>query len=469
MRSVDAVKYAATALTILIFVYLATIGRIEDQILGVVFLALVLWSFYPKRHLESSLLVIALIAVFEASLNVGDFITSLFNTYGSSGLWIILSGFVLAKGMEVSGLGKRIALMIMTSMGCKPRNIILAIAVASLAIAPLSPSTTAKAFIILPICIGLVESFGVEKGRSRFGVAVMLMAMAANNICSTAFLTATVPNPISAEYIAVSTGLLLDWGAWFRMAFPITLFLLAVSYLLIIKMFKPEIDSSKETYDRICVIRDQLGPISMKEMVVAATFIVALILWITERYNPLNVGLISLGLSLLLFLPQFGVMEIGKFGGAVPWGSIVLFAASMFLARVVAKYRALDPVAVRIFESVGLGSLSPLVFVGFVVLVAMLLHLIFTSTTVYATVMIPVVIGLTNIQGANPILAALPVALLAPIAVILPVNTIPNIIFHTEGWFTEQQMIYYGVILSLVSVAIVLFIGVPYWRFLGLL
>lgn len=469
MRSVDAVKYAATVFTVLIFGYLVVGGRIEDRILGVVFLALVLWSLYPKRHLESSLLVIALIAVFEASLNVGDFINSLFNTYGASGIWIILSGFVLAKGMEVSGLGKRIALVIMTSMGCKPRNIILAIAVASLAIAPLSPSTTAKAFIILPICIGLVEAFGVEKGRSQFGAAVMLMAMAANNICSTAFLTATVPNPISAEYILVSTGLRLDWGSWFRMAFPITVLLLAASYLLITRMFKPEIEESKETYDRICGIRDQLGPITRREMAVAVIFIIALILWITERYNPFNAGLISLGLSLLLFLPQLGVMEAGKFSGTVPWGSIVLFAASLFLARVVAKYRALDPVAVRIFESVSLGSLSPLVFVGVIVLVAMLLHLIFTSTTVYATVMIPVVIGLANIQGANPILTALPVALLAPIAVILPVNTIPNIIFHTEGWFTEQQMIKYGVVLSLVSVAIVLVAGIPYWQLLGII
>jgi solute carrier family 13 (sodium-dependent dicarboxylate transporter), member 2/3/5 len=468
MRSVDALKYAATALTVFVFAYLA-LGRIENQILGVVLLALVLWSLYPNRHLESSLLVIALIAVFEASLNVRDFITSLFSTYGSSGLWIILSGFVLAKGMEVSGLGKRIALMIMTSMGCKPRNIILAIAVASLAIAPLSPSTTAKAFIILPICIGLVESFGVEKGRSRFGAAVMLMAMTANNICSTAFLTATVPNPISAEYLAVSTGLRLDWGEWFRMAFPITILLLAVSYFLINLMFKPEIEASKETYDRICGIRDQLGPISKKEMVVAVTFLLALFLWITERYNPLNAGLISLALSLFLFLPQAGVMEIGKFSGTVPWGSIVLFAATMFLARVVGKYRALEPVATGIFEAVGLGSLSPTLFIGSVVLVAMMLHLIFTSTTVYATVMMPVVIGLTTIQGANPILTALPVALLAPIAVILPVNTIPNIIFHTEGWFTEQQMISYGVILSLVSVVIVLLAGIPYWRLLGIL
>jgi solute carrier family 13 (sodium-dependent dicarboxylate transporter), member 2/3/5 len=469
MKTGDVLRYAFTGLTLLIFGNLAIGGRIEAQILGVVFLALVVWSLYPKRHLETSIAIIALIAVFEANLNIQEFVGGLFTTYGGSGFWVILSGFVLAKGMEMSGLGKRIALMIATSMGCKPVNIILAVAVASLAISPLSPSTTAKAFIILPICIGLIEAFGVEKGKSRFGAAVMLMAMAANNICSTAFLTATVPNPISADYIAVSTGLILDWGGWFRMALPITLTLLAASFLLVVWMFKPEVEASKETYDKVNSIKSGLGPLTRNEKVVAVIFSVCLLLWIFERYIPFNAGLISLVLSLVLFLPQTRVMEVGKFGGSVPWGSIVLFAASMFLAKAVGRYRALDPIAEGIFRTLGLNTLSPYLFVAAVVTVAMLLHLIFTSTTVYATVMVPVIIGLTKFSGVNPLLTALPVAILTPIAVILPVNTIPNIIFHTEGWFNEKQIITYGLVLSLVSVAVVLLAGVPYWQMIGIL
>jgi anion transporter len=348
-------------------------------------------------------------------------------------------------------------------------NIILAVAVASLAISPLSPSTTAKAFIILPICIGLIEAFGVEKGKSRFGAAVMLMAMAANNICSTAFLTATVPNPISADYISTATGLVLDWGGWLRMALPITLILLTASFLLVVWMFKPEVEATKETIDKVCSIRNGLGPLTRNEKVVAVVFTVCLFLWIFERYIPFNAGLISLVLSLVLFLPQTKVMEVGKFGGSVPWGSIVLFAASMFLAKAVGRYKALDPVAEGIFRAMGLNQLSPYVFVAAVVTIAMLLHLIFTSTTVYATVMVPVIIGITRFSGVNPLLTALPVAILTPIAVILPVNTIPNIIFHTEGWFSEKQIIAYGLVLSLVSVAVVLLAGVPYWQMLGLI
>jgi di/tricarboxylate transporter len=181
------------------------------------------------------------------------------------------------------------------------------------------------------------------------------------------------------------------------------------------------------------------------------------------------VGLLTLALSLMLFAPQARVMEVKKFGGSVPWGSIVLFAASMFLANAVGRYRALDPVAFSLFNALGLGRLPSSLFVAAVVLVAMILHLVFTSTTVYATVMMPIVIGLTCLSGVQPLLTALPVALLAPVAVILPVNTIPNIVFHAEGWFTEKQILMYGTVLSLVSVAVATLVGIPYWQLIGII
>ena len=469
MKTGDALKHVFTGLAVLVFGFLTASGRIESQVLGVVLLALVVWSLYPDRHLESGVLVIAVLAVFEASLDFQEFIEGLFGTYGRSGLWIILSGFVLAKGMDASGLGRRLALTLATSLGCKPRNIVLAVALASLAISPLSPSTTAKAFMILPICTGLIEAFGVEKGRSRFGAAVMLMAMAANNVCSTAFLTATVPNPISADYLAASAGLRLDWGAWLRMAFPLTVLLLTAAYLLVLRMFRPEVEATGETVERVNGMRRSLGPLTRSERIVAALFGVSLVIWISESVIPFNVGLLTLALSLMLFAPQARVMEVRKFGGSVPWGSIVLFAASMFLANAVGRYRALDPVALSLFNALGLGRLPSTLFVAAVVLVAMMLHLVFTSTTVYATVMMPIVIGLTGLSGVQPLLTALPVALLAPVAVILPVNTIPNIVFHAEGWFTEKQIITYGTVLSLVSVAVATLVGIPYWRLIGII
>lgn len=468
-HSLNTIKAGVTVAALIIFVCVSVVSPIQTQILGVVLLALVLWSLYPERHLESSILIILLLSLFQASLGVDEFIDSLLSTYGGSGLLIIISGFILARALESSGLARRIALWMATSLGMRPGNIVLAVALANLAIAPLSPSTTAKAFLLLPICIALVEAFDVEKGESRYGAAVMLMSMAANNICSTAFLTATVPNPISAGYISDSSGLELGWFGWFRMAFPITLLLLFSSWFICVRMFRPEVRKNHTSLQRINGLRRELGPIGRRERVVALFFAVALLLWITDGFHNLNAGLISLILSLTLFLPGVGVMEVGGFAKGVPWGSISLFAASMFLSKAVGRWRALDPVASVVLDYMSLSDLDPTVFVVALIFVSMFLHLPFTSTTVFATVMVPLVISLAHLQGFSPQLAALPVAFLAPIAVILPVNTIPNIVFFSSGYFSQKQILMFGLAVSLISSLVIVIVGLPYWGFLGLI
>ncbi len=463
------VKKGTALLSITIFCWTVLTSVIQGQILGVVFLALVLWSLYPDRHLVSSIIIIVLLAYFQASISIEDFIASLLSTYGGSGLWIIISGFILAKGMETSGLAQRIALWIVSSLGGNPENIVLSVAIANIAVAPLSPSTTAKAFLLLPICTALIESFDVERGASSFGTAIMLMAMAANNICSTAFLTATVPNPISAGYIQDYSGLNIGWLGWLRMALPLTLLLLGISWIICVSFFKPEVIANDESLNRINNLMLNMGYLSRSEKIVSVLFALALLLWITDGLHGYNAGIVSLGLSLLLFLPKIGVIKVGGFAGDVPWGSISLFAASMYLAKAVSKWRALDPLASFVFNTLNLSDLHPLVFVSLVVLISMFLHVVFTSTTVYATVMVPLVISLAQLQVIEPILIALPIAYLTPIAVILPVNTIPNIVFHSSGYFNQKQIIVYGTIISAVSVLVVLLIGLPYWRFIGFL
>jgi di/tricarboxylate transporter len=141
----------------------------------------------------------------------------------------------------------------------------------------------------------------------------------------------------------------------------------------------------------------------------------------------------------------------------------------VFLAKAVGRYNALEPVAEGIFNVFNLSKLDPVIFLVIIVSVSMFLHLIFTSTTVYATVMVPLVISLASFQTVSVNAVALSVAFLAPVAVILPVNTIPNIVFHDSGYFNQRQIIAYGLLLSIISVIVVLTFGLEYWRLIGLI
>ena len=75
----------------------------------------------------------------------------------------------------------------------------------------------------------------------------------------------------------------------------------------------------------------------------------------------------------------------------------------------------------------------------------------------------------SHLHGLGPQTVGLPVAFLAPVAVILPVNMIPNIVFHSAGYFNQKQMIAYGLVVSLVSTILILLVGLPYGRLTGLI
>lgn len=429
-------------------------------------LALILWSVFPDKFIISSIAIIIILVVLQTSVNIEQLISSIISTYGAGSLLIIISGFIFAAAMDVSGLSKRLALKVVSSLGANPKYILLSIALANLLIAPLSPSTTAKAVIMLPICIGLIEALNAKKG-SAYAASVMLMCMAANNICSTAFLTATVPNPISANYMA-DAGLKLSWTDWFVMAFPLTIVLLIASWLIIGVMFKSDVKQSKETLKDIMKMKKKIGPMRREEKIVAILFSIALFLWITDKYNPYNAGLISLILSLLLFLPGVGIFKIKKFGGMLPWDSLFVFAAAMYLAKVVEQTKALTPVVKGLLGK-GNTNLPEYVLVFLVVVFGIFIHIIFTTTTVYATIIMPIAIAIADVYSIPISLLALPIAFIAPLGLILPINSIPNIIFYSEGYFSIKQMIKYSIVLSIISIILIMLFGIPYWRFIGLI
>jgi sodium-dependent dicarboxylate transporter 2/3/5 len=467
-KRIEIVKAFALFVFIMSFFLLNQNIGIQGQVTYILLFALLLWSLYPDYHLYSSILIILLLALFQISLSPGELIDSLFNTYGGSGLWVIITGFILSEGMKNSGLAQRIALWIITGLGGDPKKVLLSIALGSLFISPLSPSTTAKAFIILPICLGILKIYNAKMG-SRFGTSVMMLAMASNNICSTAFLTATVPNPISAAYIAESIGLELTWAKWFVMAFPFTVLAMLAAYLICIQLFSPEDEVSDQVLPEFRKIRMSQDPITRQELIIGVLFIIVIILLLFEKSFSFNVGLVSLLLSCIQFLPSLNILPLRKFTSEVPFGSIIFFAASMFLAKAVGRYNALDPVALVLFDFFRLGDLSSGYYIWLILIGSMYLHIFFTSTTVYATVMLPLIISLTRIQGMQPDFLALALAFISPIALILPVNTIPNLVFYKEGFFSQAQMIKYGVITSMVIVLIVLVFGSTYWTFINII
>jgi solute carrier family 13 (sodium-dependent dicarboxylate transporter), member 2/3/5 len=433
--------------------------------LAITILGLAAWGAFPQQAFWPSVLVIGLLLVSRVVASPSTVADQLLALYGASGVWTPLTGFLLAHAVAVTGLGRRLAFAVVRRIGRRPSLVVLAVGIVSVLIAPLSPSTTAKAFLLLPICVGLVEASGAKPG-SRFGAAVLLFAAAANNIGASMFLTATIPNFISSQYLA-SLGVEVSWARWLLLAGPPNLLLLLIAWITLMVVRRPEASVGRS----IATVREHLAPgagrASRAEIATAIAVGLALILWVTEPLTGLNGGLIGLAVAASLFLPPLRAIRIGALGDAIPWGPVALFFAALLLGSAITATAAFDPIARSVFESLGIGRLPLMPTVAVAILVALFGHLVFTSTTAYATVIVPIVAAMAVAGGLPPATVALPVAITIGYAFMLPMNTVPNVIMLEAGYFSAREMLGYGTIITLAAAAVLLLVAVPYWQLLG--
>src|SRR3546814_15200621 len=75
--------------------------------------------------------------------------------------------------MTSPGLDKRIALTILSRVGTDTRHVVVGLIVVGFVIAFLVPSTTARVACLVPITLGIIAAFGVDR-RSRFAGMMMI-------------------------------------------------------------------------------------------------------------------------------------------------------------------------------------------------------------------------------------------------------------------------------------------------------
>src|SRR5579864_8810272 len=81
--------------------------------------------------------------------------------FGNATVWLIFAAFIFSLGYAKTGFGKRVALMLIRAMGKRTLGLGYAIALADLALAPFTPSTTARsAGTIYPVISNIPELYG---------------------------------------------------------------------------------------------------------------------------------------------------------------------------------------------------------------------------------------------------------------------------------------------------------------------
>jgi len=391
-----------------------------------------------------------------------------FSGFNNAIVWLIVFAFFIARGFIKTGLGSRLAYMIMSLMGKSTLGMGYGVVATDLLLAPAIPSLTARAGgVIFPVLSSLSKAFGSEAHSHprRIGSYLMTTAFQGSVVTSAMFLTSMAGNPLIAD-LAKEVGVELTWGKWALAASVPGLLTLLIMPFLIYKIYPPEI---KETPDAKVFAKKQLkemGPVSFQEGVMLATFVLLITLWIMGPVIQMKAAVAALiGLSALLITKVISWDDIIKEKGA--WNILIWFATLITMASYLNKLGLTKWFSGWIVSNVQGAEW----FIGFTVLALVYYysHYFFASNVAHIGSMYPPFLILCVGLGAPAGLAALTLAFFSSLfGGLTHYGCGPAPIFFGAGYVPVSTWWRNGFVLSVLNILLWGGVGSIWWKFVGL-
>lgn len=399
--------------------------------------------------------------------------------YGKPTIFLFLGGFLLALGLQRSGLHRRIALIMVPAFGSRPHHLLLGLMLAN-ALLSMWISNTASVLVALPIALSIVEQ-ARERGADPKAVATLATALLlgiayAADIGGMATPVGTPPNLVYAELqdTLIPNAPKFSFGQWMLMGLPIsTVFLITGWYLLGFRLFPLRTLEVFENPDALVDARNALGPMTRDEIMAGSLFGCAALLWMTGGDLDLGgavipgwrsaTGLLELGdasiavlFGILLFMVPSSqrpgaLMDWDTARTKVPWGLLLLFGGGFALAA------GFQSSGLSQVIGAGLERLAGLPDLGIISLVCVVLTFMteVTSNTATTTLVLPILAEAASNLGIDPRALMIPATLSASCAFMMPVASPTQAIVFGSGLVPIRQMVRAGIWFNLVGVVLV--------------
>ena len=398
------------------------------------------------------------------TLTIGEALSG----FANGTVWLAVTAFFLAAGIIKTGLGARIAYVLVSLFGRSTLGVGYSLVAADLVLAPAIPSNTARAGgVIFPILQSLTKTaVGEDPVAGRHTRAFLtLTAYNGTVITSAMFLTAMVANPLSAQ-LASNQGITITWGLWALAASVPGAISLIVVPLVIYALCPPDVVETPEAPAAARAALARMGPVTRSEKLMGTISIVLLAAWIVGPAIGLDTTAAALiAVAALLLTGVLSWDDISH--DAEAWNMFIWFAALVMMATYLGQFGLITWFTGQVAPVfAGVGWVPG--FLG-LILVYFYSHYFFASITAHVSAMYAPFLAVALALGAPPLLAALVLAFFSNLfASLTHYGTAPAPILFSSGHVTLGAWWRIGAIVSVVNIAIWLGIGAAWWRVLGL-
>ncbi len=421
------------------------------------------WIWEPIPIPATALLPICLFPLF----NILD-IKATTISYANPIVFLFLGGFIIALAMEKHKLHKRIALTLIKMTGTSPKGIVLGFML-STAILSMWLSNTATTLMMLPVALSISELFAndkyfqlPQKQKKNLSLVLFLSIAYAANIGGIATIIGTPPNLILVNIVQELYGIELDFRKWMLAGLPISLGLLAIAFFYL----TAKISSHQAPMPHVNLLIKQelqkLGKLSRPEKYIIAIFLFTVCLWIFKQpinqtlSLKLNDTIIAIAGALLMFCTPCEFRNT-KFilnwtdSQKLPWGIIILFGGGLSIAKGMQSSGLVQKIADALLSYSGQNPwLLLLLFTAATLLMTELI-----SNVALTTILLPIVLNISQMLHLPIFYLALPVTLAASCAFMMPISTPPNAIIFSSGTIKITDMLRKGLTLNLVAILVI--------------
>ena len=386
--------------------------------------------------------------------------------YANPNIYLFMGGFILALGIESSGLHKRLALRMLITIGSSGAKLVGGFMLVS-AVISMWVMNTSTTLMLLPIGLAVcatvaqtIPNFSSQE-RKHFEISLLLGIAYAASIGGMSTLVGTAPNIIFVGFMQETYGLEISFIDWMKLGVPLSAMMLFASWYAITKFVYPvTFIATVETKLQLKNMLYDLGPMGRDEKKVLIIFSLAATAWmlrtLLDNFIPLltDAGIAVLAaLSFFLIPSENNKTDLLTWDQAnkLPWGLLVLFGGGLSLASSIG--------------SSGLGSwigqgLTILDNVPPIILILAVATLIIfltelTSNVATTSTFLPVVGAVAVALGIAPVALTIPVVLAASCAFMLPVATPPNAIVFGSGKISIPDMMKAGFALNMIGIILV--------------
>jgi L-tartrate/succinate antiporter len=384
--------------------------------------------------------------------------------FSNATVWLIFGAFMFALGYEKTGLGKRIALLLVKTMGRRTLTLGYAILIADTVLAPFTPSNTARSGgTIYPIIRSLpmlYDSKPNDPSARRIGSYIMWVAIAATCVTSSLFLTGLAPNLLAIELVKKTANVEFTWMQWFISFAPVGILLLIAIPLLTYWLYPPEIKEGNEVPVWAGQELAKLGDLGSKEITLAVLVMIALALWIFggNYINATTAALVVISLMVLTKVVTWD--DIIKNSPA--WNTLAWFATLVALADGLNRVGFVKWFAESIAHH--MSGFAPTTAMLVLIALFFFTHYMFASVTAHVTAVLPVMLAVgSTIPGMPMAQYSLLLCLtLGIMGIITPFATGPSPVYYGSGYLPSKDYWRLGAIFGVIFLAVFLVIGVPW-------